>query len=778
MEAEVADIRSSSKAVMAEMLYERYLVTPAIVSQKDIDLLKELGYITKETILRKEEEAKETREALAIKPRGAIDRAPLSIAEYMERIPLSVKDRWAGQEIHSSFWKPKAPDDFDEDFVAFINSTHERFCDMLPYEKFYLYMKQAYDWLADERTYESCEPGRERDLFVAEEVSRCKVNAMYFADKYGYIKEAMPDPRGRKFRSRLPHAFIFFLCDQGRAFWAAKGRQMGFTSAMGLAAINRMNTQSNYAIKFVAQSDNKSKQIFEQKIKHSFKAMPKWLQCKLVNDRDNWFRIEPNSSVSKNTKNTEVSSIEVVAPRSDAANGGSDNLVLMDEQEMTELFSEMMTEAVPMMTALDPETDKRRMMRAIIAWSTGGVGKGGKGSYAREFKSQYAKWRDGDFSRPIIPLVFDWTCIPGMNADEYEKNRKGYTAGTADGMSDLSLEERETAFRIHHPQTIHDCFVQSTATVVPISYIRKHELRARTLISDFHKAYNKPFLKRGYFKPIHGNIAMPKEHYYRWNVIGVQFVPSDDFDTRAPVTMIDEPRKWDRRYFQGTDPIEQARGTSKMASIIWDAQFGTIVCAVNYRPNDEYMAFEQVALMGMYYRWHKKPFCPELVENDKGKVYMAWKSSGWAEGAKQSLVPHILLPDTFRTNITGHDIGIRMSGPVKERTVQVVRDVILTFGENLNLVALWGQLTTFVSTATGANVKYKVDDEERNQDDLIMATGIGYICRLCYQNLKPVELKVLEAVDQRPRYIERFVPGKGIVRVLAPRKPEVIQLPA
>ena len=777
MEIEVADIRENKKSVMAEMLFERYLATPAIVSLKDIELLKELGYISKEVAIRKEEEAKEAREALVIKNLGPVDRAPLSIAEYMQRIPLEVKDRWAGQEIHSSYWKPKAPDDFEPDFVAFINNTHERFCDILPYEKFYLYMKQAYDWLDDERQYEDCDPGRERDLFVADEVSRCKVNSMYFADKYGYIKESLPDPRGRKFKSRLPHAFIMFLCDQGRAFWAAKGRQMAFTSTMGLVAINRMNTNSNYAIKFVAQSDQKSKKIFEEKIKHSFKAMPKWLQCKLINDRDNWFRIEPNSSTSKNTKNTEVSSIEVVPPREDAANGGSDNLVLMDEQEMTELFSDMMVEAVPMMKALNPETDKREMMRSIIAWSTGGVGKGGKGSYAREFKSQYAKWRDGDFSRPIIPLVFDWTCIPGMDVEEYEKNKKGYAAGSAEGMSDLSMEERETAFRIHHPQTIHDCFVSSTATVVPISFIRKHELRARTLIMNYQQAYNRPFAKRGRFVPIHGTIAMPPEHYYKYNVIGVQFVPSDDFDTRAPVTMLDEPRKWDKRYFQGTDPIEQARGTSKMASVIWDAQFGAIVCAVNYRPNDEYMAFEQAALMGMYYRWKDKPFCPELVENDKGKVYMAWKGSGWAERAKQSLVPHAILPDTFRSNTTGHDTGLRMSGPVKERTVQVVRDVILTFGDNLNLVALWEQLTTFVSTTTGASVKYKVDDEERNQDDLIMATGISYICRLCYQNLKPVELKVLEARDQRPRRIQRWENGQ-IRDVLVPRKTTPLQIQA
>ena len=70
---------------------------------------------------------------------------------------------------------------------------------------------------------------------------------------------------------------------------------------------------------------------------------------------------------------------------------------------------------------------------------------------------------------------------------------------------------------IVHPQTIHDCFVSSTATVVPISFIRKHELRARTLIMNYQQAYNRPFAKRGRFVPIHGTIAMPPEHYYKYN---------------------------------------------------------------------------------------------------------------------------------------------------------------------------------------------------------------------------------------------------------------------
>lgn len=745
-EGAVKESEKTAKQVAGEAisswLHDLYLTHPLAVSEQQLKELVDKGFID-DPATKSVRESQEIIEA-QLATVGAVDRYPLSIEEYISRCPQEWHAEWRDKEIKSANWKPPSGDYFDGDFRAFISSTHQRFCDMVPYKPFFLYLQQKRRWDADSVTSDDYPPGYEREKFQLMELSRLRVNSMYFCDKYGYVKESGMGEKGRKYEATLAHAYILFLLDCGRCFLALKGRQMAFTSTVALWMVCRMITRPNYAIKFVAQDKDKTKEIFEDKVKHSFTALDPWLKPKVTNNRDEWFRVSFSADSDKGGE-TNSSGIRVVAPKADAVNGGSPDFVGMDEQAYTPLFRKMLKEGRPALRVMDPKTKKRHLSRACVAWTTGGEDDRGNGEFEDEYRSVLGHWNNacntGVHDDFFFPIFLDWTTIPGADVEEYERQKRAAAAGTAEGMAEKSIEERMIIFRQQWPSSIEDGFLSNVPTLIPLPTILKRLDGVDELQVKLRTQYNSPIIQRGRFAPVFGSAAMPEGSWYRKNVTGVQWVPSDDTDYNAPISIITggHPKKnWRNRHYQGTDPVQHDKGQSLQSSFIWDAHWGMPVAMCNGRYDDPNLMHEQVALMGMYYADEGQLFTPHLIENNMGTGYIDFVSSPFFERGKSYLVPNLRLPEFLQGG--GSDIGLRMTGRTKYEVVNILKSICNTHGHKVLFRSVWNQLQHFTQIQGGDVPKWKSSDPDKFPDDQLIALPLSYICRLSFWNRMPQQM--------------------------------------
>ena len=70
-----------------------------------------------------------------------------------------------------------------------------------------------------------------------EYLDRIKENTLYFANKYGELKEGDAITGVMKYYAKEHHAVIYYLFDCRYNVIGGKGRQIGFTSAMGIIAL-------------------------------------------------------------------------------------------------------------------------------------------------------------------------------------------------------------------------------------------------------------------------------------------------------------------------------------------------------------------------------------------------------------------------------------------------------------------------------------------------------------------------------------------------------------
>lgn len=743
---EVGPEEKSAKEVAAEVvsswLHDLYLTHPLAVSEDQLKDLIKKGLIEDPDDRR----VREGDEIIAqqIATVAAADRYPLSIEEYLGRCPAEWHAEWRDKEIKSAHWRPPSGDHFDQDFRDFISSTHQRFCDMKPYKAFFLYIMQARRWSADSVLAEDYPPGYERERFQVTELSRFRANSLYFCNKYGHVKESGMGDKGRKYDASLAHCMILFLLDCGRCFLALKGRQMAFTSTVALWMVCRMITRPNYAIKFVAQDKDKTEEIFEDKVKHSFSVLDDWMKPRVTNNRDQWFRVSFTSDSDKGSA-TNSSGIRVVAPKADAVNGGSPDFVGMDEQAYTPLFRKMLKEGRPALKVMDPQTKERRLTRQATAWTTGGEDDRGNGEFEDEYRSVLGHWQQacatGIHNDFFFPVFMDWTCIPGATLENYEKEKRAAAAGTAEGMADKSIEERMIIFRQQWPSSIEDGFLSNVPTLIPLPTILKRLDDIDDLQIKLRTQYNAPIYQKGRFVPVLGDRAMPDGMWYSKNIIGTQWVPSSDSDYRAPISILTgghPKRNWKWRYYQGTDPVQHDSGHSLQSSFMWDAQWGMPVAVCNGRFDDPNLMHEQVALMGMYYAEEGQHFTPHLIENNMGTGYIDFVSSAFFERGRNSMVNNNRLPDFLQGG--GTDIGLRMTARTKYEVINRLKALAIDHGHKILFRSVWNQLQHFTQTHGGDVPKWKSSDPEKFPDDQLIALPLSYICRLCFSNRTPVEI--------------------------------------
>lgn len=726
---------------------------------EDLVLLRDEGVVAADLLNAEIEKAKSAEKLGAAE---ALDRYVLTKEEYYSRC-RAFDAKWQGREIHREDWKCEWPAEFEPLFVRFINSHFRKFCNLEAYEPFYLYMKQRDQWMAEPLPDMSKLDRYERKAIRRREFMRCRANTLYALDRYVWVKEsAMPEGE-MKYQANMAHAFILYLFDDGRSVFAGKGRQMAFTTTLAAAAVVRMNFFENTHVKLIACDLDTTEEIFEDKIKYAFERLERWQKTKVKNKSGKLFRVAFEANATKTEDEGRSSKVNIVAPKANAINGGAPNVVLIDEAAFLDIFEDMVFEARP--TIWVSVNGRLTQKRQVWAWSTGGRSKSGNGSYEREHRDLFHKWTEGKMNMGVIPVFLDWTCRVGASAEWYLKEREAYAAGSGEGHSDQSIEDRMITFRQHNPSSVDDMYTVGRGTLMSQLFIIKNQDRINAMK---HEIRAKP----GRFEPVFNmSVKNPADSFLAHPVVSTTWIPFGDYDVNPPVWKFLDPRPgWMYRMYQGTDPIVHDEGLSKQASVAYDALYGAPLCEVNMRTNDPFDSYLQTILMGMHYANHGERFCPELVESNIGKLYIKWKSGPEWNGAR-SLVRQERLPDFLRTQSGGDEVGIDTKGERKSRMVALLKDYCDSLGHNNVFPDFFRQLQFFIAT-TGKTGKtsYSVDDRKKRQDDVLDATTLAYICRMCFQHRMPIQVtqEVLRVQNIAPQYIKTVDPGTGKVS-LVPR---------
>lgn len=756
MSSSQRSIREQAVAGHIEFLHETFLKAPGLLEKDDLKLLREHNLITGTQADTATGDIQELEEKIIPL---TVDRYTLSIPEYLSRFDKKIIDEFENRQPMVADWKPETPEFFSETFVEFILSTHKRFCDMAPNREFYAYITQCQGWMNDLAHTRPKNTQHELDTYRAMERARCKANTMYLADRYGRIKDGDPEEGTDIYVSNLAHAQMFFLFDQRRSQFEAKVRQMASSTSKGFMHVRNIAFVPGRLQVMIANDKESGDGLLEDKVKWAFDALPAWIRPKRINTPNGYLRVTFRQDGTLSEQKADSSDIEVRTPAISAINSRKPLCTTVDEASFIAMFEAMMKEARPTMFRYNPRLGRRVMDGQIIAFSTGGRSTSGNGSYEREFRGEVEKWRMNDFSECIVPTFYDWTCVPGISQSDYLREMKAYAAGSKQGHTDLSIQERMTQFRQHYPSSIDDVFLTSKATLVSLSLILGD-------VDRVNKAESQGVgISYGRFEPVFSQVKMESGSPFKFKIIGATWKPSDDRDVMAPVQIWMHPdHTYDWRYYQGTDPIEQDTGTSNMSSVVIDDHYGSIAALVNMRTMDPVDSYLQVALMGLYYGNGK--FIPELVEVDMGKDYMSFKSGPWLDGRK-SLVGQWILPSYMQgrnsaANTGRPDIyqrlGVSSKGGNKTELIGRIKDAYLTNHKKWYFMDIFSQFLHFVGVPVKGlygGTKWKSEDTNKYQDDLIMALGYGYLCRLCYPTKAPVKRAEREKLRQRP--VEQFV---------------------
>lgn len=628
-----------------------------------------------------------------------------------------------GREIRKSDWQPKDKIYHSKEFVNWINSINNGFQSMTRYKPFAMYCQQAEDWLNDNVSVSSFETIDERREYWISEIERCKENTLYFMDKYLQLKEGDMTGGNRKYLSKPVHKVICFLVDCGYSMMIGKPRQIAATSTLGGIAVAKLIMNKNYFIKFITMDKDSGIEIFEDKIKFPFGELPKAMRPEVSNDRDNLFRLSRKTG-SKGVKGGVNSKLQVVAPSGSAINGGSPQLVMVDEAGYIGILGRMIKEARPTMFMMNDETGKLEMTRQIVIWGTGGeMDRGGK-AYETEFFDALDHWNKGNFEHGIIPVFFDWTTRPGITKEFYEKERRVYTVEGPD------KEAKMVQFRQTYPSIIEDMFLTSQKLLVGIDWINQNAERIKNTQHKFRPV-------KGYFEPIYDEtVPMDENSDVPFKIVGAQFVPLDDLHDdmgRASVEILVHPKKnWKYRYYQGTDPIMSDNGYSNMGSVIFDAHFNAPVAILNYRDPDHKYTFLQTMLLGLYYG-DGSDCVPELVEGNIGTAYMDYKE---AKGFGRYLVSRHELPEYLQGG--QNHLGIDNRGNRNKFIVNKLYEVLSAYGKKIFFGVIFKQLRTFQCIISPkGNETWGVSDFKKFHDDVLFGLVFSYICALCFSHREP-----------------------------------------
>ena len=658
----------------------------------------------------------------------------IDIKEYKEEIKKDEHVYVGGNTIKTSDWKPQHGEvhNYPLDFVRWIDSINTGFDNRIQYKRFNLYVQQAQDWYSENSSINDLITDHEQMDFAIEEIRRIRQNTLYFLSKYLIYKEGVSDAGGHKYKAFDAHRILCFLTDCGYNLIIGKPRQLWFSTTMGGIAVKRTNFFKSHFIKFITENMKKGQEIFEDKIKFAFYHLPEWMKCTVNNDQEGLLRLLRKGDGVKGSIGGVDSKILVEAPYITAINGGSPDLIMIDEIGQIPILPEMVKEGRPTLFAYNHTMNRIEQKRQVLMWGTGGnMGHGGS-EFEKEFMSAMEMWRERKFHHGIVPLFFDAYAKPGMTKEFYKQQEEIYLANGDD--------KSRTQFRQHYPLTIEDMFLTSNNTIVP-------SIKINSCLERIYSLDAMSRCKQGYFEPIYDTSNPYQENsYLPFKLIGTQFIPTEDGDPRATCTIFEHPKeKWINRYYQGTDPIFAESGHSKMSSAIWDSENNTVSAIVNYREGDYRYCYLQCACLGIYYSQDIK----DLIEINVGKEYCHFKET---YGYYRTIVSNKMLPHHLQTQ-TVKD-GISKKANTAKYITNKHYEMIASYIDNIFIEEYFLQLKTFTRKTTEAgNETFKVENAKYYYDDVIDAIVYSYICAGCYAHMTPVDISVQEKKRKVKRYV-------------------------
>jgi hypothetical protein len=670
-----------------------------------------------------------------VKNGGSYLGVPGQLSFFLKKDAPTIGGVEGGESVDKQPWSPPSVVNHLPAFIAWVNSINSGWSKRIEYEPFEAYKQQAFGWLDDKRCLTDFDSQGDRREYLYGELERCRHNTLYAANKYHYLQESsLPDGKRKYFAGKKyeHHSVLLFMLDCGYSLLFGKPRQIGSTSVIGIWAINRALFKKNHYVKFIAEQGEKSETIFGQKIKFPFSAAPNFMKPRVCNDANNLLRF------GKKNKKGDISglnsSIEVVAPSRTAINGGSPDVVLIDEIGSIPILTEMMNEGRPSLLWVNPVTEKLEMKRQVVAWGTGTTSKGG-GAFESEWNKVFEVWRSSPENAPIVPLFFDWGVR--CTREEYDRQKVEYYAGNGPMGDSVSVETSKVMFHQHYPSNPSDMFNSTDKLLMGRDFIDSGLARIR-------KNREKVFEQRGYFEPIFDtSIKYDSNMDVPFKIVGASWVPVGDMDDRATTSITIHPyKKWENRYYQGTDPISSDTGTSSMASVVWDEQFHTPVAIMNFREaNNPKYSFLQSLLMGLYYGVKK-----EAVEKNAGLSYISYKET---HGFWNTMMMNCEFSEYFQSG-DGGGIGIDNKGNRAKLIINKMIELFNSYGTNLYHDVVFEQLKTFVCKITKAgNETWGSLDHRYYRDDVLYALVFSYIAANSFNGrFSPVNLEEEEKKER------------------------------
>jgi len=638
-------------------------------------------------------------------------------------------------------WKPKSLADHTPEFVDWINSiTFGHFHNKIDYTPFEYYKLQAQRWLDENKDPNKYSDPHLKQECSIEELKRIDENTLYFANKYGYVKEGSNHSGVLKYIAKEHNAFLFYMIDCGYCMIIGKPRQIFATTTVGLFTLKRLTTRYNFFMKFITSSDSKAEEILNDKYKFAYNHIPSWMQAEVSNDNINEFRL--GKRVRKGVYEPPNSRIEICAPSTTAINGGAPQMSLIDEIGEVPQLIETLMEIRPTLFVDKNQDGNLVLARQILSWGTGVSNKKGKMAFEQFWNQCIALWESKNYrAATFIPIFLSWHCR--CSREVYDSERQAYLMGSASGIEQgLSNKDREALFNMHYPSDFRDMFGSTSNRLISKEMIEDGIARIRKLSPE-----NKP--QAGYFEPIYDTGSPANEMSdVPYKIVGANWIPIDDDDDPDKITayMVTRPdRDWTNRYFQGTDPIGNETGVSYMSSVIWDSHIelpdGSVteapVCMVYHRKQyDPKSSYLQCVLMGLYYdTQEQKKGVPELIENNIGTNYKEYKEN---KGFGLSVVLNSEISDR-EIRGGGAMWGINTSGRgMNRRKMKVVgklRECVTAYWKNIYLAIIWRELETYVNVYKSEET-WQPSDKKIYRDDGIDALSFSYICRMCYSYKK------------------------------------------
>jgi len=646
--------------------------------------------------------------------------------------------------VQVSDWFPTHdPLDYTEDFAKFIDSVNTGWRNMKKYTPFELYKKQAREWIEEDDRIENYIEKEDQEDYIAQEYTRCKQNTLYFADKYGWLKEGNAAGGQVKYKAWEAQRLILFLFDCGYNCMIGKARQIGFTTTLMLAVMKRIAFNPSYYAKYITHSQLKGEEIFRDKLKWGFGKIPAWLLRGIGSDTKTTLSIHKKNSKNKGKTEGAHSRAEVCTPAIDAINGGSPQITLIDEIGLFDIFAQMMGEGRPTLYMYNSTTGKMEMRRQFFAWGTGGEMEKGGAAFESEFKAALEAWHDRKYGYAVIPLFFDAWAREGITA-EILKSEKD----VAYSKTGIDKEKFKVQFHQHYPITIDDMFLRNAKTLLPIDQCNSHLSKIFSLDLKDQPQY-------GYFEPVFDLNQPTPELETPYRIIGAEWIPSDGIgDERTTAVVFKHPeQEYENRYWQGTDPINSETGHSKMASAIWDSYAETVPAVVFYRVRNFKECYLQCLLLGLYYS--PRDGAKELIEANIGDGYVEWLDTR-KHGRK--IQPQSMLPLFMRSG--GKWWGINNKTNTAGHIMNKLIEMLQTRVENIYIPWFFKQMKTFVEKDLSASTshrqsRYQAADLRYDYDDVIFAIVYAYINAECNRQYYPTKVsKDYEGKKKVRRYMQ------------------------